>query len=303
MRVANAPCSWGVLEFEPTTRTPAPSRVLDEIAATGYAGTELGEWGFFATDPRQLREDLVRRGLSLVGAFVPVALSDPSAHAAGEALALKTARLLAASSISNIPGADRPLVVLSDATAAVPGRAARAGRIHQADGLSDADWDRAGSAAERIARIVQDSGLRTVFHHHCATYVETAAEIDALMQRTAPDLLGLCVDTGHATYGGADPVALISRYRDRVWHVHFKDCSPTIAARARDERWDYLAAVRQGVFCELGTGQVDFAAVLEQLRAIEYDGWIVVEQDVLPSMGTPAESAARNRRFLARIGV
>jgi inosose dehydratase len=301
MRVANAPCSWGVLEFESTALAPTPSQVLDEMAATGYAGTELGDWGFLPTDPQQLRDDLASRRLSLLGAFVPVALSDPSEHAAGEALALKTARLLSA---SNASIADRPLIVLSDATAAVPARTAKAGRITAADGLGAGGWTTVAAAAERIARAVAGAtGLRTVFHHHCATYVETPDEIDALMRRTSPELLGLCLDTGHATYGGGDPVGMLSRHADRIRHIHFKDCSPAIAARARTEQWDYLTAIRNGLFCELGDGEVDFPAVLDRLRAIGYDGWIVVEQDVLPSMGTPAESAARNRRFLTRLGL
>ncbi len=301
MKVANAPCSWGVLEFESTARATQPSQVLDEIAATGYAGTELGDWGFFSTDSRQLRDDLVRRRLSLAGAFVPVALSDRSAHARGEAAAIRTARLLAASSPSSDPA---PLIVLSDATAAVPARTARAGRITASDGLDADAWSALAAGAERIAiAVVEATGLETAFHPHCASYVETAAEIEALMQRTDPALLGLCVDTGHASYSGADPVSLVSRYRDRIWHVHLKDCSPAAAARARAEGWDYLTAIRHGLFCELGAGQVDFATVLQQLRAAGYGGWLVVEQDVLPSMGAPAESAARNRRFLERMGL
>src|SRR5262245_57095597 len=95
MRVANAPCSWGVLEFESTAAAPPAAQVLDEIAATGYVGTELGDWGFLPTDPRRLAADLDRRRLALVGAFVDVALTDPAAHAAGEATAVMTARLLA----------------------------------------------------------------------------------------------------------------------------------------------------------------------------------------------------------------
>jgi inosose dehydratase len=298
MRVANAPCSWGVLEFESTARAPTPSQVLDEIAATGYAGTELGDWGFLGTDSAAVRAETERRNLALVGAFVAVPLSDPRAHDAGEAVALKTARLLAGAS------AERPPLVLSDATAAVPARTAKAGRITVADGLVADGWAAMAAGAERIARTVMDAtGLRTVFHHHCATYVETPDEIDALMRRTSPELLGLCVDTGHATYGGGDPLAMLSRHADRVWHVHFKDCSPAVAARARAKSWDYLTAIRHGLFCELGAGQVDFAAILHHLRGVGYDGWIVVEQDVRPSMGTPAESAARNRRFLARLGL
>jgi len=298
MRIANAPCSWGVLEFESAAHTPSAAQVLDEIAATGYEGTELGDWGFLATDPQQLAGDLERRRLALVGAFVDVALTHADAHGAGEQTAVRTARLIAAAS------ANVPILVLSDATARVPERTAKAGRVTPADGLAPAQWDTVAAGAERIARAVRDAtGLHTAFHHHCATYVETPDEIDALLTRTPEDLLGLCLDTGHATYGGGDPIALIDRYGDRIWHVHFKDCSRAVADRARAERWDYTTAIRHGLFCELGEGAVDFRGVLDHLRAHRYDRWIVVEQDVLPSMGTPAASAQRNRRFLKGLGL
>jgi inosose dehydratase len=299
MRIANAPCSWGVLEFESNVPGPAPAAVLDEIGATGYDGTELGDWGFLPTDPEALRRALAARRLSLVGAFVPVALSEASAHGAGEATALQTARL-----VRDASGDSSTLIVLSDATAAVPARTVAAGRITPADGLGPSEWQVVGAGAERIARAVRDAtGLRTAFHHHCATYVETAEEIAALMRITSPELLGLCVDTGHATYGGGDPIALLREYSHRVWHVHFKDCSTTVAADARRMDWDYFAAVRNGLFCELGQGAVDFDAVIHELRTMAYDGWIVVEQDVLPSLGTPFASAHRNRQYLASLGV
>jgi inosose dehydratase len=299
MRIANAPCSWGVLEFESTVPGPAPGAVLDEIGATGYDGTELGDWGFLPTDPDVLRRELSARRLSLVGAFVPVALSDASAQGVGEATAVQTARLLRDASDES-----STLIVLSDATAAMPVRTAKAGRITPTDGLGPNEWKVVGAGAERIARAVREAtGLRTAFHHHCATYVETPEEIATLMRVTSPELLGLCVDTGHATYGGGDPIALLHEYSSRVWHVHFKDCSTTVSADARREDWDYFAAVRHGLFCELGQGAVDFDAVISELRTMAYDGWIVVEQDVLPSLGTPFASAHRNREYLASLGV
>lgn len=300
MRAANAPCSWGILEFESTANAPGAAQVLDEIAGTGYDGTELGDWGFLATDAASLSRDLRARSLWLAGAFVPVALSDPAAQPAGEALALKTARLLRdASRGQALP----PVVVLSDATASVPARTKNAGRITRADGLTEEQWRLVAQRVERIARAVRDeTALRTAFHSHCATYVETPEEIDTLMQLTS-ESVGLCIDTGHATYGGGDPLALLARHRARVWHVHFKDCSADVARQARRDGWDYIEAVRRGLFCELGKGIVDFAAIAAALRRTGYDGWIVVEQDVLPTMGTPAESAARNRAFLSALGI
>jgi inosose dehydratase len=171
-------------------------------------------------------------------------------------------------------------------------------------GLAADQWHTYTAGAEKVACAVRDeTGLRTVFHHHCAGFVETPAEVQTFLDLTDPDLLGLCFDTGHYRFGGGDPVAGLRRHTGRIWHVHFKDCQPEIAARSRQERWDYLKALHHGVFCELGKGDVDFPAVLAALHEIGYEGWIVVEQDVLPGMGRPKESARRNRRYLSEISI
>lgn len=293
MNIANAPCSWGVLEFELNGEAPDYIQVLDEMHAIGYTGTELGDWGFMPTDPEQLRTELASRELTLLGAFVAVALADAETHTAGEASALQHARLLA-----DVAG-DTPFIVLSDDNATTEHRTQYAGRIRPEHGLTPEQWDTFVHGTHRIAQAVKnETGLRTVFHHHCAGYIETAAEVDTLMQRTDPDLIGLCFDTGHYRFGGGDPLEAFTRHADRIWHVHFKDCHPDIAARSRSDEWDYFTSVGNGVFCELGNGDVDFPAFLAELRHRNYDGWIVVEQDVLPGMGSPYESAERNLQYL-----
>jgi inosose dehydratase len=297
--IANAPCSWGVLEFESKTASPGYTQVLDEIAQSGYLGTELGDWGFMPIDPAQLRGAIEQRGLGMAGAFVTTRLVDSRSYAESRARAVATARLLAA-----VAGGIAPVIVLSDQPAADPTRTLAAGRVTPNLGLPDEWWEEAAEGVQQIARAVHDeTGLETVFHHHCATFVETPHEIDALMRHTDPGLVGLCLDTGHATYGGGSALELLARYGDRIRHVHFKDCEPQIAARARADQWDYQTALRHGLFCELGKGSVDFAAVLRGLEQAGYDGWIVVEQDVLPGMGSPLDSAGRNRQYLREIGV
>jgi inosose dehydratase len=299
IRIANAPCSWGVLEFEAKTESPGYEQVLDEIAQSGYVGTELGDWGFMPTEPGQLRKELRQRGLGMVGAFVTTRMADPRSWDASLERAVTTASLLGA-----VADGRPPVIVLSDEPTADPRRAAAAGRVTGNIGLSNAQWNAVAPALNRMADAVRDkTGLRTVFHHHCAGFVETPQEIDALMERTDPTLVGLCLDTGHATYGGGWPADLLKRYRERIWHVHFKDCDPQVAARARAEAWDYQTALRHGLFCELGKGSVDFAALLRELAKTGYDGWIVVEQDVLPAMGAPLDSARRNRHYLETIGI
>jgi len=287
-----------VLEFDLAGVCIPASRVLDEIAATGYRGTELGDYGFMPTAPDALRAELAQRDLQLIGAFVPVALARAETHAAGVAEALKIARLLRDASDGS------PFIVLADDNGSVDERRLNAGRIRPEQGLDDEQWSVFAQGAERVALAVRDeTGLRTVFHHHCAGYIETPAEIARLLELTDPTLLGLCFDTGHYRFGSGDPLRGLRTHADRVWHVHFKDCHPGIARQARVENWDYFEAVRQGVFCELGQGDVDFPAIADALREHSYDGWIVVEQDVLPGLGTPAESAARNRAYLRSIGL
>jgi inosose dehydratase len=299
IRVANAPCSWGVLEFESKSASPGYAQVLDEIAASGYVGTELGDWGFMPSEPERLADELAQRRLTMLGAFVTTRLAEPHTYDGSRDTAVRTARLLAAVATDT-----SPFIVLSDEPTADPARARAAGRVHAGLGLTERQWDAAARGIDAIARAVRDeAGLRTVFHHHCAGYVETPGEIDAMLARTDPEVVGLCLDSGHATYGGGSPLDIWQRHHARTWHVHFKDCEPEVARRAREQEWDYQAALRHGVFCELGKGSVDFAGLLGALEAAGYDGWIVVEQDVLPGMGAPLESARRNRRFLAQIGL
>ena len=299
LQIANAPCSWGVLEFEEQSAAGYDyDRVLDEMRAAGYDGTELGDWGFMPTEPLELREALAARSLALLGAFVPVRLADPDAYAAGEAMAIRTATLLRDAGFPNA------FIVLADDIAASPERTAVAGRVEPQHRLAEHDRAIFAANAEAIARAVRaTTGLRTVFHHHCASYIETPEEIEDLMARTDPEVLGLCLDTGHLTYAGGDPVDAAARFGSRIWHLHLKDCSAAVAAEARRAGWNYHDAVRHGVFCELGQGLVQFPAVLEALAAIGFSGWAVVEQDVLPALGTPAASAARNRQFLRTLGL
>ncbi|MEL6150597.1 MAG: TIM barrel protein [Chloroflexota bacterium] len=296
-KVVNAPCSWGVIENIDGERV-AYDRVLDEIKQTGYIGTELGDWGFLPTDPATLAGELQQRDLTLSGSWVSVMLHNASKHAESEADCVRTARLLAE------VGNEDAIIILGNDPYGDPTRSDISGRVTLNDMMTDEQWQVFAAGAIRIAEAVKrETGLRTVFHHHVGTWIETPLETQMLMDMTDPDLLGLCFDTGHWRFANADPVNGIEQYADRIWHVHFKDHNPAVAQQSRENEWDGPTSVGKGVFCELGQGDVDFAAVLGLLTHIGYDGWIVVEQDVLPGMGTPKASAQRNREYLKSIGL
>lgn len=298
IKIANAPCSWGILEFGLDGDSPAYPQVLDEMKETGYAGTELGDWGFLPSDPRELRAELERRKLELLGAFVPVALSDAAAHQRGREEAVRVAALMVEA------GYEEAFLVLADDNGTVPVRTKNAGRIKPEMGLNDQGWKAFVRGAEALAAAVRKStGLRTVFHHHCGGYVETPEEISKFLELTDPELLGMVLDTGHYQFGGGDPLEGLRAHFDRIPHIHFKDCDQEVAEESRQKQLDYFESVRDGVFCELGRGSVDFPSITEELDARGYDGWIVVEQDVLPGMGTPKACARSNREYLRSLGL
>ncbi len=295
IRIANAPVSWGIFEFEEIAPKYPFTQVLDEIVATGHTGLELGPWGYLPTDPAVLRPELEKRGLQLLSSYVPVKLVDEAAHAAGEAHALKVGKLLAALGAK--------FIVLADDNGVVPELIQQAGRV-QGSRLSSDEWDVFAKGVNRIARKVHDElGLQIVFHHHCAGYVETPDETRELMKRADPDLVGLCLDTGHWHYAGGDAMQAVQEYGERVRYLHLKDCEPQIREKCIAQKLDYFQATGEGLFCELGKGMVDFPGILNTMEKLGYDGWAIVEQDVLvDDKDAPRQSAQRNREYLKSLG-
>lgn len=295
IKIGNAPCSWGIYEFKDIEPKYPYEQVLDEIAETGYTGMEFGPWGYLPGDVDALRSALDRRGLQMLSSFVPVKLVDAAAHEDGLNHARQVGGLLAAL------GAE--VIVLSDDNGTVPEAVRNAGRI-QGSRLNADEWDVFAAGVNLIARHVHDEfGLKIVFHHHCAGYVETAEETRQLLSRVDPDLVGLCLDTGHWHYAGGDALEAIHEYGERVRYLHFKDCDPVIRQRCIDEELDHFQATGMGVYCELGKGEVDFAGILDAVTKLGYDNWVIVEQDVLvDDLDAPRLSAQRNRDYLRGLG-
>ncbi len=296
LKVGNAPCSWGTIENTAGRRIDY-RQMLDELADTGYTGTELGDWGFMPTDPEVLTAELAERNLEMIGSWVTVRLYDESYHQRGIDNAVRVARLLAAF------GPDC-VVNIGDDHSTVPERFYHTGRIGPEHAMTSAQWQVYVRGAMRVAETVKrETGLRAALHPHGSTYVETPTEIETFLGLTDPNTIGICFDTGHYALGGGDPAEGVRRYGDRIHLVHFKDFDPSVVDRARDEGWNYQQMIGAGLFSELGRGSVDFPAVLDALAEIGYEGWVVVEQDVLPGMGSPKESARRNREYLRSIGL
>ncbi|MET0772060.1 MAG: TIM barrel protein, partial [Candidatus Limnocylindrales bacterium] len=291
-RIASAPCSFGVDEVVADDAwVPGPDEMLDWMLGIGYRGTELGAPGYLGTG-REARVRLERRGLALVGAFLPQHFSRADRAAADrEWLREQVTRLRDAS-----PEGSRPFAVLCEAIDE-PDRLRWSGRIadHPQTRLDAARHRTLVDNLHRAAELVASLGLPAVIHPHAGTYIETDHEIERLMEVLDPSLVGLCLDTGHFRYGGADPVRRIRDYAGAVRHVHIKDCRASVLGTLPDGA-GFVGAVKAGVFCPLGEGDSDIPGSMAALAAIGYEGWLVVEQDTALTLDiTRAQLVATQR--------
>jgi inosose dehydratase len=288
-----APSSWGVFSWR-TTGGPHWGQVLDEAAAAGYDGIELGKLGFFPQDSDVLGAELVARNLSLVGGY----LVWPLAKAESIEETLQTA----ADTCALLGGVGAKHLVVLDAIAQPP-RALTAGRRDAAVPLSPNQWDAVSDGIHRIAEVATNHGLTIAFHPHAGTYVEFEDEIEHLLANTDPTAVGLCLDTGHSWYAGVDPTALYRRHEARVRYLHLKDIDLERLEDAKARELSFQDAVGEQVFCAMGRGGVDFGEFYEALTAYGYSGWATIEQDRLVETDRPAQADAQaNLAYLTGIG-
>ncbi|WP_298436314.1 TIM barrel protein [uncultured Jannaschia sp.] len=292
IRIGNAPCSWGV-EFAGDPRNPDWRHVLRECAEAGYTGIELGPVGFMPEDPAELSDGLAANGLSLIGGVVFRPFHDPAAWDDVLDGARRTIAALTAHGAAHL--------VLIDSIS--PRRAPTAGRAAEAEQMDAAEWAAFRDRIAEVARMGTDAGLTVGMHAHAAGFIDFEPELERLLDEVPEDILKICFDTGHHSYAGYDPVAFMERHIGRISYMHFKDIDPQVKARAVAERTGFYDACGQGIFCNLGTGDVDFEAVRRVLLEAGFAGWCTVEQDCDPTLDPDTLGDARaNRAYLESIG-
>lgn len=293
IRIGNAPCSWGV-EFPEDPRNPPWKRVLQECAAAGYKGIELGPVGFMPEDPAILAEALAEQDLELIGGVVFRAFHDPAQWDNVLDGAVRTCKALVAH------GA-RHLVLIDSISAR---RAPTAGRANDAEQMDTAEWTAFRDRIAHVARMGADEyGLTVGIHAHAAGFIDFEPELERLLDEVPEDILKICFDTGHHSYAGFDPVAFMRRHIGRISYMHFKDIDPAVKAEAIARSTGFYDACGQGIFCNLGKGDVDFPAVRQILLDHGFQGWCTVEQDCDPTQDvSPVDDARANREYLQSIG-
>ncbi len=293
IKIGNAPCSWGV-EFADDDRNPTWETVLQQCSEAGYSGIELGPVGFMPEDPDVLGEALAKYKLELIGGVVFRAFHDAEQWSDVLDGTHRTCKALVAHGAKHF--------VIIDSIS--PRRAPTAGRAGEAEQMDDKEWTAYRDRIATVAKIgVEEYGLISELHPHAGGFMDFEPEVERLLSEVDSDILKICIDTGHCTYAGFDPVAFMQRHMDRITYVHFKNTDAKVKANAIANRTGFYDACGQGIFCNLADGEVDLPAVRQLLLDNNYEGWCTIEQDCDPTLDVdPLRDAKVNREYLESIG-
>ncbi|MFI9003741.1 sugar phosphate isomerase/epimerase family protein [Streptomyces sp. NPDC053541] len=293
IRVGSAPDSWGVW-FPDDPRQVPWQRFLDEVAGAGYRWIELGPYGYLPTDPGLLAEETGSRGLKVSAATVFTGL-----HHGPDVWDRTWAHVAENAALAQAMGAEHLVVIPSF------WRDDRTGEVLEDRSLTAAQWKQLTGLTERLGHEVRERyGLRIVVHPHADTHLDSEENVTRFLDATDPDLVALCLDTGHYAYCGGDSVKLIETYGERIGYLHLKQVDPAVLARVVAEELPFGPAVAQGVMCEPPAGVPALEPVLDAARALGVDLFAIVEQDMYPcEPDTPYPIAERTRRYLRSCGV
>ena len=283
IRLGTNPIAWSNDDLRSLGGTTPLATCLAEARQAGFAGIELGH-KFPRTAP-ELNAVLAAHDLAFISGWYSSELLRRDAQAEIAAMQPHLALLR---------GAGAKVLIVAETSNAIHGD--QAVPLSRRPHLADDAWQHFGARMTEVGRAIEDAGLALVYHHHMGTVVQAAEDIDRLMENTG-DSVKLLLDTGHATFAGADPVLLARRYGSRVGHVHTKDVRAAVLQQARAGDMSFLDSVVAGVFTVPGDGMVDFAAVLGALPA--YRGWLVIEAEQDPERANPLHYATMGCRNLA----
>ena len=288
VKLGIAPIAWTNDDMPDLGAENTFEQCVSEMALAGFTGCEVGNK--YPKDPAVLKKALELRGLQICNAWFSTFLTTKPYE--------ETERDFI-----------RHITFLKEMGAKVVGVSEQGHSIQGTDRsifrdkyvMNDEEWEKLCTGLNRLGRVAKDMGIALCFHHHMGTVVQTAAEIDRMMENTDPDLFGLLFDSGHLAYCGEDYMDVLKKYAGRVRHVHLKDIRPEVISEVKAKDLSFLDGVRMGEFTVPGDGALDFKPIFDVLEAVGYEGYVLVEAEQDPAKANPLEYAIKARRYIREV--
>jgi len=281
-----APIAWTNDDMPDLGAENTFEQCVSEMALAGFTGCEIGNK--YPTDVEVLKKALALRNMQICNCwFSTFLLTKPYEEVEKEFV----------EKVEFLKAMGAKVIGVSEQSYSIQGQMDTPvfGNKHIMD---QDEWARLCDGLNKLGKAAKDRGLTMTFHHHMGTVVQTAAEVDYMMEHTDPQYMNLLFDSGHFAYCGEDPVAMVTKYVDRIKHVHLKDIRPDVVERVKKENLSFLQGVREGAFTVPGDGCVDFDAIFKVLDENNYEGYMLVEAEQDPAKANPLEYAIKARKYI-----
>jgi inosose dehydratase len=267
-------------------------QVMEEISSLGFEGTEMSRK--FPKNVNELRKALEHYNLQLTTQWKSVFFSDPNRHESE----LKAYR----KHVEFLKQFGCKVVSTAEIGGSMLNQDPRRGQDETyVEWLDDDGWKYMIEGLNKAGEICRENGMYLVYHHHAGTVVERPEEIERLMEMSDPETVFLLYDTGHAYYGGNDPVQLLEKYYDRIKYIHLKDVRQDVLDKAREEKYSIRKCIRSGLFTVPGDGCLDFVPIIKILLERGYSDWVLIEGEQDPLQYNPYEYAKKSKSYIEDI--
>ena len=286
VKLGIAPIAWTNDDMPDLGAENTFEQCISEMALAGFTGCEVGNK--YPKDTAVLKKALELRGMQICNAWFSTFLTTkPYEETEKEFI--------------------KHITFLKEMGAKVVGISEQGHSIQGTDlsifddkyVMNDEEWELLCTGVNKLGKVAKDMGITLTFHHHMGTVVQTAAEIDRLMENTDPELFNLLFDSGHLAYCGEDYMYVLKKYVNRIKHVHLKDIRPDVIADVKAKKESFLQGVRKGTFTVPGDGVIDFEPIFEVLAENDYEGYVLVEAEQDPAIANPFEYAVKARKYIA----
>lgn len=289
VRLGMCPIGWSNDDMWDLGDENSFQQCVSEMALAGFTGSEVGHK--YPTDVKVLKHMLDVRGMTIASKWFSSFLVDKP-YEETEAEFIKELEYLSAVGATAIN--------ISEQSGSIQGMLDKR-VLKDKRNLTDEEWTRFCDGLNKLGKLsLEKYGIKSCFHHHMGTVCQTVEETIRMLENTDPKYVFLCFDTGHFTFAGEDPVAVLGKFAARVGHVHLKNMRMPIVEKVKAEEWSFLKAVREGAFTVPGDpeGCVDFDSVFEILDKAGYEGWIMIEAEQDPAKANPFEYACVARKYI-----
>lgn len=288
IKLGIAPIAWTNDDMPDLGSENTFEQCVSEMALAGFEGCEVGNK--YPKDTAVLKKALDMRGLQIANQwFSSFVLTQPMEKVEKDFIA--QCEFLKAMGAKRIGASEQSFSIQGQMNTPV---------FDAKYVMDDGEWDKFAKGMNRLGDIANSMGIKLVYHHHMGTVVQTAEEIDRMMDMTDPDKFALLYDTGHLAYCGQDYLAVLKKYAKRIAHVHLKDVRPEVVEKVKKEKLSFLQGVRAGAFTVPSDGCIDFAPVFDELDKSGYEGWMIVEAEQDPAKANPLEYALKARDYIRK---